>query len=184
MTAVPTRLAALATLVTVTLLTAASGRAQGIEDAPEGPAVIGEPRPALELDALDGSLVNSRRVAGQILVIDFFATWCQPCRHAHADLRAALQEAALPGARLLLVNRGEPAAVARRWAADSALPPDTIVALDPNGAAARRWGANRLPTTFIVDASGVVRHINRGWGPGYRARLSRWLRAMRPVSGP
>jgi hypothetical protein len=82
------------------------------------------------------------------------------------------------------VNRGEPAAVARRWAADTDLPPDTIIALDPLGAAARRWGASRLPTTFIVDAAGVVRHINRGWGPGYRARLSRWLRAMRPLATP
>jgi hypothetical protein len=83
---------------------------------------------------------------------------------------------------LVLVDRGEPAAVARRWAAGAELPPETIVALDPLGVAARRWGATRLPTTFVIDAAGVVRHINRGWGPGYRARLSRWLRAMRPAA--
>ena len=174
----------LAIAVAVELQGAAIVRAEALDDAVEGPAVIGEPRPALELDALDGSLVTSPRVTGQILLIDFFATWCQPCRRAHDDLRAALQDAALPGVRVLLVDLGEPAAVVRRWAADTALPPGAIIALDPNGVAARRWGANRLPTTFIVDATGVVRHINRGWGPGYRARLSRWLRAMRPPAAP
>jgi len=64
----------------------------------------------------------------------------------------------------------------QKWAAGAPVPPGALVALDPDGVAARRWGANRLPTTFLVDATGVVRHINRGWGPGYRERLTRWLR--------
>jgi thiol-disulfide isomerase/thioredoxin len=166
---------------TAILLVAAPTVRAGDEEVPDGPAIIGEPRPPLELDVVDGSLVNGKRVAGQVVIVDFFATWCQPCRNAHADLLAALKAAEVPGARLILVDRGEPAAVARRWAAGAELPPETIVALDPLGVAARRWGATRLPTTFVIDAAGVVRHINRGWGPGYRARLSRWLRAMRPA---
>jgi hypothetical protein len=51
----------------------------------------------------------------------------------------------------------------------------TTVALDPDGWAAARWGADRLPTIFILDDQGIVRHINRGWGPGYRSRLRHWL---------
>jgi len=42
----------------------------------------------------------------------------------------------------------------------------------------RRWGVRTFPTTFLVDRAGVVRHINRGWGPGYQARLLAWLHAM------
>jgi hypothetical protein len=86
--------------------------------------------------------------------------------------------------QLILVDLGEPPAVARRWAMGAELPADAIVALDPHGVAARRWGANRLPTTYIVDARGVVRHMNRGWGPGYRARMLRWLRALGAVPPP
>ena len=140
-----------------------------------GPAEIGAPRPALELDAIDGALVNDARVADRPLVVDFFATWCEPCGRALADMTAA-KHAAAADIVLVLVDLGEPSDVVQRWMATARLPANAIVALDPTGIVARRWGAHRIPTTFVVDGAGVVRHINRGWGPGYRARLSRWLR--------
>jgi len=52
------------------------------------------------------------------------------------------------------------------------------VALDRDAAASIRWGHTRYPTTFLVDDKGIVRHINRGFGPGYEERLRGWARAM------
>ncbi|MEO5767505.1 MAG: TlpA disulfide reductase family protein [Polyangia bacterium] len=146
-----------------------------------GPAQIGRPHPTLELDVIDGSLVNEARLAGHPFVVDFFATWCEPCHRALADLKAARAEApATADLTIVLVDLSESPQVVSRWAARASLPPQAIVTLDRAGVAARRWGAHRLPTTFLVDATGVVRHINRGWGPGYRARLSRWLLDLAP----
>jgi len=154
--------------------------------APEGmgPARIGEARPALELETPEGDLITSARVAGKPLVVDFFATWCGPCHSARADLEAA--RLAVGGdVTFVLVNLGEPADTVRRWRANAHLADGWLVALDATGVAARRWGAHKLPTTFLVDATGVVRHINRGWGPGYRDRLTRWLRDVSaPVPSP
>ena len=142
------------------------------------PAQIGEQHPALELDVLDGTLVNEGRLAGHPFVVDFFATWCEPCHRALGDLLAGRATTTGEPIALVLVDLGESREVVGQWARRAALPPDVLVALDPAGVAARRWGARRLPTTYLVDATGVIRHINRGWGEGYRARMSRWLRDL------
>jgi cytochrome c biogenesis protein CcmG/thiol:disulfide interchange protein DsbE len=154
------------------------GPAAGAADDGEGAPRIGDGRPALELEALDGSVITERRVAGRAIVLDFFATWCAPCRRALPDLIAARRDSGVD-TLLILVALGEDPGVVRAWAAAAIaaaeLPADAIVTLDPASVAGRRWGAHRLPTTFLVDNSGRIRHINRGWGPGYRDRLRRWL---------
>jgi thiol-disulfide isomerase/thioredoxin len=148
-----------------------------------GPAYIGEARPALELETLEGELITTARVGGRPLVVDFFATWCGPCHSALADLQA-VRETAGRDSVFVLVSLGEPAETVRRWRTTANLPDGWIVALDPRGVAARRWGAAKLPTTFIVDAAGIVRHINRGWGSGYKERLARWLSAVGAARPP
>jgi len=178
-----TRGTILAALTLAPLLALTPGHAAPPVLAERGAPQLGDHRPALEVETPAGDLVNDARVAGRPLVVDFFATWCAPCRSALADLNAARQEAKAD-VQFVLIDLGEPRDVVQKWAAGAPLPPGALVALDPDGVAARRWGANRLPTTFLIDATGVVRHINRGWGSGYRERLTRWLgNITRPARG-
>jgi thiol-disulfide isomerase/thioredoxin len=140
------------------------------------PPGVGDPAPPLEIVTADGNSSRAR-LEGDVVVVDFFATWCGPCHRALQDL-VAIREQLGPHLRFVLVDVEELPETVKEFLAQTALPGGAQVALDPTGAVMRRWGARTFPTTFLVDRAGVVRHINRGWGAGYRARLLAWLRPM------
>jgi len=119
-----------------------------------------------------------------VTFVDFFTTWCHPCMNAHHDLgaiRAALGRDA--PVHILLVSVGESPAVVRKFVRENPLPEGLEIALDRSEGTSRRWGAEGFPTTFLVDQTGVIRHINRGWGAGYLQRLLKWARTMLGLAG-
>ena len=110
-------------------------------------------------------------VGSGVILVDFFATWCGPCHEA----MAALDEIARRrGVKLVVVDVGEPPERVQAFFAAHPLPPGARVVTDTTADAAHRWGQKRFPTTFVLGA-GTIRHINRGYGPGYARRLDGWV---------
>jgi thiol-disulfide isomerase/thioredoxin len=104
-----------------------------------------------ELPALDGSRISTRQYDGRVVVVDFWATWCAPCR-IQADILHALHDAY--GSRpvsFLAVNVGETEALVRDFVRED--PFDYPVVLDPEQHLSTRYGIYALPTLMVLDAN-------------------------------
>ncbi len=155
--------------------------------------LIGDPFPAEELPSLASAKV-ALPATGQVVVVELFATWCESCRDA-LPIVARLRERF--GDRVTFVtvseDEGEDARPKVARFADAMGIAEPIL-LDADHALYDRLGVRKLPTAYVIDAKGVVRHIDNGFGPGYEARLGRWIDstlhgrdkppASRPVVSP
>ena len=143
------------------LLTKPSGRADaGVIRAQidsEGAAGrIGANAPDFEWTGPDGQTLRLSTYRGKVVVVNFWATWCPPCREEMPALqRVAASEADVV---VLEVDLMESADKARSFLDSLALDRLQLV-LDTDGATTRRFGVLTLPSTFFVDRDGVIRHL-------------------------
>jgi peroxiredoxin len=118
------------------------------------------PAPALELVDLQGTRHRLADYRGKVVLVNFWATWCTPCREEMPSIERL--RAALEGKRfaVLAVNLAEPEARIQKFL--EAVPVRFPVLLDRDAAAARAWQAKVLPATYIVGPDGVIRHRHLG----------------------
>ena len=135
---------------------------------------VGEPVPTFQARTLTGSEVRAADLRGHVTVVDFFASWCQPCQEGLSEILAVRRKLGPRFDLMVVAVEGDVPAL-RDFFASHPLPAGATVALDGDGALARAFGEDRLPTTFFLDDEAIIRHINRGHGSGFRARSTRWL---------
>jgi thiol-disulfide isomerase/thioredoxin len=145
--------------------------------APAG-ALVGKPAPDLVLTTMDAKAVDLEELRGQVVVLDFWATWCGPCRAALPMLHDVASWAAdqdLP-VKVYTVNTFEReedpdqrlASVKEFWEKQKhALP----VLMDYSNQTAQAWGVQGIPATFIVRSDGTVHAQHSGAGPDYAEQL-------------
>jgi thiol-disulfide isomerase/thioredoxin len=137
----------------------------------EGPIRQGQIAPALAITTLTGAQSEVRPVAGHALWLNFWATWCHPCRAEWPDLNQAQQDLAGKGLTLVAISVNEQIAAVEQFLDKQ--PASFEVALDPQGQAAARYAVNGLPTHVLIDQTGIVRAIIHG--PLDEARAAKLL---------
>lgn len=138
---------------------------------------VGDSAPAFAAPTLAGGRVRGANLRGQVTVVEFFASWCEPCKESLSEILAIRKSVGSHFALLVVAVEGEVPPL-KDFFAGHPLPAGTTVVLDGDGALARVFGEDRLPTAFFLDARMVIRHINRGYGSGFRERAMRWLSTM------
>lgn len=117
-------------------------------------SAIGEPATDFQLVDAEGNLVTLAGFRGQFVLVNFWATWCVPCRREVPDF-VALQEEWGDSAQIVGVNLQEQAATVSDFAREFRV--NYPLALDLNGEVTEAYELTGLPETFFVDAAGILR---------------------------
>jgi peroxiredoxin len=134
------------------------------------------PTPALELRDLSGRPHALADYRGQVVLINFWATWCEFCKDEVASMKKLQEQLAGRPLAILSVNYGQSPAKVRDYAPN--LSADVRVLLDPGQEAARAWRVRVIPSSFLVDADGHVRYSvlgNLDWASEESVRTVRAL---------
>lgn len=141
-------------------------------------ALPGDPAPPLVAAELSGRNFDLADLRGKVVAVNFWATWCGPCREELPELAAAWQ--AHHGRCLEIVGVAEESALddVERMAAGIPYP----VVVDARAEALGRWGVQGYPHTFVVDAEGRLRKSFRG--AISRAELEAAVEPLLPAGCP
>jgi len=129
-----------------------------------GPLKLGQPVPDFTLNDLSNRPVTLSSYRGQkVVLLDFWATWCGPCRMAMPDLQKLADKFATNGLEILSVNQGEPADQVSAFIQRRKY--TFHVVLDLKGEVGDTYGVQGIPTLVLVDKKGDVQWIRVGYSP-------------------
>jgi peroxiredoxin len=122
------------------------------------------PAPQFSLAARGGKTINLAQYKGQVVMINFWATWCGPCRQEMPLLESIYKKYNKMGFTLLGVNVEPDSKAAEGWL--KATPVSFPILFDTKSEVSKMYEVAGMPSTVIVDRKGNVRVIHRGYKPG------------------
>jgi thiol-disulfide isomerase/thioredoxin len=125
-------------------------------------AVVGQEAPAVRLPVLSsGEDVSLDSLRGKVVYLDFWASWCGPCRVSFPILEALASELGPSGFEVLAINVDEVEADAQEFLSE--VPVNYLVVRDAKGVSPQAYGILGMPTGYLIDREGVVREIHQGF---------------------
>jgi len=120
-------------------------------------AVLGSP-PATRfvLSDMDGKKVDLEKLRGKPVLVNFWATWCPPCRKEMPSLQRLWKKLGASGLQVVAVNVGEDADTVFAFMGILENAPTFPIVFDKDSEVMRKWPIRGLPTTFLVDKDGKV----------------------------
>ncbi len=125
-------------------------------------AEVGQPAPQFNLPSLlQNQPVSLNQFSGKVVYVDFWASWCAPCRTSFPLLNKLQQKLKDQGFEVVAINLDEDPANAEKFLKDFSV--TFTILRDRNGEWADKYVVESMPTSFIVDRQGVIQNIHHGF---------------------
>jgi len=134
------------------------------------------PAPDFTLPAMDGSELRLSELKGQVVMVNFWATWCGPCRQEMPLLQQLQAKYEPLGFTLVGINVEPDSAGALTWLQKA--PVTFPILFDRQNEVAERFGVQGMPSSVFIDRAGKVRHVHRGYQPGDESKYADMVRSL------
>ncbi len=138
----------------------------------------GGPAPPFTLTALSGEQSGLAQYKGQVVMVNFWATWCGPCQQEMPLLDQMYKKYKPAGFTLIGVNVDKDAPAVKDLLARK--PVSFPVLLDPANSVSKAYHVDDMPSSVIIDRKGQIRYVHRGYKPGdeneYQDRIRQLIR--------
>ena len=135
-----------------------------------------EPAPDFALPAMDGGELRLSDLKGQVVMINFWATWCGPCRQEMPLLQQLQVKYEPLGFTLVGINVEPESAGARTWL--EKVPVTFPILFDRQNQVAERFGVQGMPSSVFIDRTGKVRYVHRGYQSSDESRYADMVRSL------
>jgi len=144
--------------------------------APAASIAPGAPAPAFQLHSAASTDVSLSDLKGQVVLINFWASWCGPCRQEMPVLEQLYRKYKAAGFTLIGINVEPKSGDAEGFL--KATPVSFPVLFDPESKVSRLYDVTGMPSTVILDRTGKIRYIHHGYKPGEESEYLDQIRTL------
>jgi thiol-disulfide isomerase/thioredoxin len=134
------------------------------------------PAPDFTLKSRDGKNVRLSDLRGQVVMLNFWASWCGPCRQEMPLLDDMAKRYGRAGFTLLGVNVEQDSAAGEKYLQDT--PVGFPILWDPTSLVSKLYNIDAMPSTVMIDRDGNMRYLHRGYKPGYENDYKKQIKEL------
>lgn len=132
--------------------------------------------PNFTLKSNTGKNIKLSELRGQVILLNFWASWCGPCRQEMPLLEKLQQRYSALGFTVLGVNVEEDSSKAKSLLKD--IPVSFPILYDTQNKVSKQYKVSAMPSTVMIDRNGNMRYLHRGYKPGDEAQYKKWVKQL------
>jgi peroxiredoxin len=132
--------------------------------------------PNFTLKSNTGKNIKLSELRGQVVLLNFWASWCGPCRQEMPLLEKLQQRYSALGFTVLGVNVEEDSSKAKTLLKD--IPVSFPILFDTQNIVSKQYNVSAMPSTVMIDRDGNMRYLHKGYKPGDEAQYKKWVKQL------